>query len=78
MAEEQSGRRGSGCADCQQIWCVGLEAKGANCILGCNEHSLTNWSKEMIFLLYLVLIQLHLEYRVNFSAPQFKKEFDGP
>lgn len=63
-------------SDCQQNQCessVGLEAKRANFILGCNEHSLTNWSKEMIFLLYLVLTQLHLECCVNFSAPQFKK-----
>lgn len=77
---EQSGRKRPGGADWQQAWCessVGLEAKRANWSLGCKELSITNWSKEMIILLYLVLIRLHPEHCVNFSAPEFKKGVMG-
>ena len=51
-----------------------LAARRANCIVGCIKHSITSWSKEVIILLYSVLLQPHLEYCVQFWAPQFKKD----
>ncbi|KAK4831609.1 LOW QUALITY PROTEIN: hypothetical protein QYF61_018369 [Mycteria americana] len=50
-----------------------LSAKRANSIPGCIKHSITSWSKEVIILLYLAMP--HLEYCVQFWAPQFKKDF---
>ena len=53
--------------------CV-LVARRANCIVGCIKHSITSWSKEVILLLYSVLLQPHPEYCVQFWSPQFKKD----
>lgn len=41
-----------------------------NHILGCVKHSTASWLKESILLLYLVLVQTHLAYCVQFCAPQ--------
>jgi len=49
-----------------------LAAKKANRILGYIQHSTTSKSEEEIILLYLMLVQPHLEYCVQFWAPQFK------
>ncbi|KAK4826897.1 hypothetical protein QYF61_012085 [Mycteria americana] len=51
-----------------------LAAKKAKRILGSIKHSITSWSKEVVFLLYSALVWPHLEYRVQFWAPQFKKD----
>jgi len=51
-----------------------LAAKRANSILGCIKHSVTSRAKELTTLLYLVLVWPHLEYCVQFCAPQFKKD----
>ncbi|GAB0186093.1 mitochondrial enolase superfamily member 1 [Grus japonensis] len=48
-------------------------AKRENHILGYVKHSITSWSKEVIILLYSVLVWAHLEYYVQFWAPQVKK-----
>ncbi|KAK4832990.1 hypothetical protein QYF61_027014 [Mycteria americana] len=50
-----------------------LAAKRANRILGCIKHSITSWAKQVISLLYLALVQPHLEYCVQFCGPQFKR-----
>ncbi|KAK4829271.1 hypothetical protein QYF61_002663 [Mycteria americana] len=49
-------------------------AKRAKCILGCIKHSITSQSKDVIILLYSALVQPHLEYCVQFCAPQFTKD----
>lgn len=52
---------------------VPLAAKRANLILERIKHSIISWSKEVIIPSYLALVQPHLEYRVLFWAPPFKK-----
>ncbi|KAK4824957.1 hypothetical protein QYF61_021645 [Mycteria americana] len=51
-----------------------LAAKRANRFLGCIKHNITSRSKEVIILLYSVLVQPHLEYCAQFWAPQFKND----
>ena len=51
-----------------------LAAKRTNPILGRIKHSMTRQSEEVMILLYLVMVRPHLEYCVQFWAPQFKKD----